>query len=86
MNKPLRLVIVEDSARDFELILRQLRQAGYDPSVERVQTEPEMATALDTGNGTRFCRTTRCRNSTRHTPCGSCRRAGWTFRSSLFRE
>ncbi|SPE39246.1 Transcriptional regulator, NifA subfamily, Fis Family [Candidatus Sulfopaludibacter sp. SbA3] len=46
MNHHLRVLIVEDSRRDFELILRELRLAGYDPLVERVQTESEMADCL----------------------------------------
>jgi PAS domain S-box-containing protein len=46
MGIPLRVLIVEDSVDDAELVLRQLRRAGYDPVSERVQTAEEMKTAL----------------------------------------
>lgn len=45
MNQ-LRVLIVEDSRRDFDLIVHELRQAGYDPVVERVETQAEMARCL----------------------------------------
>ncbi len=47
MGIPLRVLIVEDSVDDTELVLRQLRRAGYDPVSERVQTAEEMKTALE---------------------------------------
>jgi two-component system, cell cycle sensor histidine kinase and response regulator CckA len=47
MGIPLRVLIVEDSVDDAELVLRQLRRAGYDPVSERVQTADEMKTALE---------------------------------------
>jgi len=31
MSKPLRVLIVEDSVADAELLLYELRQGGYDP-------------------------------------------------------
>src|SRR3989304_4688337 len=46
MGIPLRVLIVEDSADDAELVLRQLRRAGYDPVCERVQTAEAMKVAL----------------------------------------
>ena len=46
MALPLRLLLVEDSADDADLILHQLRRAGYDPTCERVQTAAEMKAAL----------------------------------------
>ena len=46
MALPLRLLLVEDSADDADLILRELRRAGYDPTCERVQTAAEMKAAL----------------------------------------
>ena len=46
MAVPLRVLIVEDSADDSELVLRQLRQGGYDPTSERVQTAEAMNAAL----------------------------------------
>jgi PAS domain S-box-containing protein len=46
MKRPLRVLIVEDSEADTELILRLLRKAGHQPIYERVQTALEMRTAL----------------------------------------
>ena len=47
MGIPLRVLIVEDSTDDAELVLRQLRRAGYDPVSERVQTAEDMKAALE---------------------------------------
>ena len=47
MPDPLRLLIVEDSPDDAELVVLELRRAGYDPSYRRVQTAPDMQSALD---------------------------------------
>ena len=38
MAPPLRLLLVEDSADDADLLLRELRRAGYEPTSERVET------------------------------------------------
>ncbi len=38
MTVPLRVLIVEDSAADAELLLRELRRGGYAPECERVET------------------------------------------------
>ena len=38
MDKPLRVLIIEDSEDDVELLVRELKQAGFDPTFERVQT------------------------------------------------
>jgi diguanylate cyclase len=46
MGKPLRTLIVEDSADDAELLLRALRKHGYEPVYERVETPEAMARAL----------------------------------------
>jgi signal transduction histidine kinase len=46
MALPLRLLLVEDSADDADLILHELRRAGYDPTCERVQTAAELKAAL----------------------------------------
>src|SRR5580692_11470509 len=46
MNGQLNMLIIEDSERDFDLIVREFRQAGHAPQVERVQTAGEMADAL----------------------------------------
>ena len=46
MSKPLRVLIVEDSEDDAELVLRELRSGGYEPLSERVDTHKAMADAL----------------------------------------
>ena len=47
MNKKLRVLIVEDSEEDAELVLRELRSGGYEPLSERVDTRGAMADALN---------------------------------------
>src|SRR5258706_7328594 len=47
MNPPLRLLIVEDVEDDAMLTIRELRRAGYDIEVERVETAAAMAAALN---------------------------------------
>ncbi len=47
MNEPLKLLLIEDSEDDAFLLLRDLRLAGFDVHCRRVQTEAEMATALE---------------------------------------
>ncbi len=44
---PLRVLIVEDSEDDAELLLIELRRAGYDPQFRMVQTRDDMVAALD---------------------------------------
>jgi len=46
MSTPLRVLIVEDSEDDALLVMREFRRAGYDVSLERVDTAEAMATAL----------------------------------------
>jgi len=46
MNRLLRVLIVEDSEDDTLLVVREFKQAGYDVSFERVQTEAAMEAAL----------------------------------------
>ena len=46
MTTPLKCLIVEDSADDAELIVRELRRAGYAPEWTVVQTEPDFLAAL----------------------------------------
>ena len=48
MSKALRLLIVEDRASDAELMLRELRRAGFEPDCQRVETEAEFLAALAT--------------------------------------
>ncbi len=46
----LRVLIVEDSADDAELMVRALRRAGIDPTYERVETPEMMQAALARGS------------------------------------
>ena len=45
-RRGLRVLLVEDSALDADLIAASLCDAGYEPSMERVQTSEEMRSAL----------------------------------------
>src|SRR5579863_232477 len=49
MATPLRVLIVEDSLEDAELVLVELKRGGYEVAYERVTTEPEVRHALQTG-------------------------------------
>ena len=44
----LRVLILEDNPADAELILRRLRQAGFDVDAQRVETEADYCAQLDT--------------------------------------
>ncbi len=46
MPKSIRLLIVEDSDDDTELLLRELRKGGFDPESRRVETAHDMKEAL----------------------------------------
>ena len=45
-GKLLRVLFVEDSEDDAQLVLRELRRGGYQVEFERVETAPAMKTAL----------------------------------------
>jgi PAS domain S-box-containing protein len=47
MNSPLRVLLVEDSEADAELLARELKLAGFDVTWERVQSAARLETALD---------------------------------------
>ena len=47
MVKSLRVLVVEDSEDDVDLLVRELRRSGYDPVYERVESAEAMQTALD---------------------------------------
>src|SRR5438270_8403189 len=44
---PLRVLILEDERAHAELILRELRRAGFAPDWQRVQTEQDFLARLD---------------------------------------
>jgi len=46
MSRTLKVLIVEDSADDTELVLRALRRDGFAPEAERVQTAEALRAAL----------------------------------------
>lgn len=46
MGIPLRVLVIEDNDDDAALVLRDLRQAAYQPASERVTTASEMQAAL----------------------------------------
>lgn len=46
-RKPLRVLIAEDNPIDAELVIRELRRAGYNPESERVDTEEDFIRKLD---------------------------------------
>ncbi len=47
MSKPLRILIVEDSEDDAELLVNQLERSGYEPTYQRVDTPDAMISALN---------------------------------------
>jgi len=47
MIAPLRVLILEDNTEDAELMLDELRQAGFEPEYKRVQTEAEYSESLN---------------------------------------
>jgi two-component system, cell cycle sensor histidine kinase and response regulator CckA len=49
MEKPLRVLMAEDSEDDALLIMHELRREGYDPVFERVDTSEAMKAALTRG-------------------------------------
>ena len=47
MGQPLRLLLIEDSQDDAELLLRSLRRGGYELTAQRVASSEEVCAALD---------------------------------------
>src|SRR5580658_6546047 len=47
MPIPLKILMAEDNPDDCELVIRELRRAGFDPEYRRVETEAEFAKLLD---------------------------------------
>ena len=50
MGQSLRVLVVEDSENDAELLLRELTRGGYDVIHERVETSDAMRAALARGS------------------------------------
>ncbi len=46
MSQPMRVLLAEDNPNDAELVLRALRQAGFDPDLHRVETEQDFLDRL----------------------------------------
>src|SRR6266850_7617610 len=46
-GQPIRILLVEDSEDDSDLLLLELQRGGYEPVAHRVATADEMRTALD---------------------------------------
>jgi signal transduction histidine kinase len=49
MPSPLRVLFLEDRPADVELMLHELRRAGFEPVWQRVETEPEFLASLSAG-------------------------------------
>ena len=49
MPQPIKVLIAEDNPADAELLLRELRRAGFDPDWHRVDTEPAYLERLHDG-------------------------------------
>src|SRR5712692_3278602 len=49
VNRQLRVLMIEDSPADATLVEWELKKAGYQASVRRVETESELHAALDEG-------------------------------------
>lgn len=47
MKRPLRILLVEDSEDDVILLLNVLKDGGYDPYWQRVESAPAMKAALE---------------------------------------
>lgn len=45
-SRPLKLLVVEDSESDYDLLLRHLKRNGFAPDARRVQSASELAAAL----------------------------------------
>ena len=46
MSIPLRVLVLEDSEADYELLLHELKHGGFEPESARVQTAADLRTAL----------------------------------------
>jgi PAS domain S-box-containing protein len=48
MSEALRVLLIEDSLEDAELLLRELRRGGYEPTARRIETEEGLRAAVAT--------------------------------------
>ena len=46
MSYPIRVLILEDKAGDADLMLHELRRAGFEPDWQRVDDEPGFLAAI----------------------------------------
>ena len=49
MSGAIRVLVVEDRASDAEIIVREMRRAGFEPCWERVDTEADYLARLHDG-------------------------------------
>ena len=47
MKTPIKILIVEDNAADADLVLDELRRAGFAPESKCIETEPEYLAELE---------------------------------------
>ena len=47
MAEPLRVLLLEDQETDAELMVRELKRAGFNPQWERIDTEQQFLDRLD---------------------------------------
>jgi CheY-like chemotaxis protein len=49
MARPIRILQIEDSERDSALLILYLKRGGFEPTLQRVDTETDMRTQLTSG-------------------------------------
>ena len=55
VKSPLRIVLLEDSVLDAQMVEQELRNAGYSFDLKRIQTEAELHRELDRSAGVKPC-------------------------------
>ena len=75
MSKTLRLLQIEDSESDADMILRLLMQGGFEVTSHRVEDAEGLRQALEDPPGTSLLRITTCRGLTRPAPSAFSRSA-----------
>ncbi|MEZ4272725.1 MAG: response regulator [Myxococcota bacterium] len=84
MPEGLKLLMVEDSEDDAEIIRMELERGGYVLDWTRVETEESFAQALEKSWDLVICISERCLTVCEHLPCS--RSMAVTHHSSLSRE